>query len=167
VVDARLVYTTNGSQLLQHKRQEEWFDVPAEIKDGVVSVAAPPGMTHGIFYLRDENGFLILSEPLAPYAGKGASNAVGVDLIQDGYAWRPGLLSLIKLAVAAEDHAKKTGQDAAALNGAIQSARVVAANPVEEESCALSMRALRKAIKSLNVPQAKLPVMNQFATEKW
>jgi hypothetical protein len=29
------------------------------------------------------------------------------------------------------------------------------------------MRALRKAIKSLNVPQAKLPVMNQFATEKW
>jgi len=29
------------------------------------------------------------------------------------------------------------------------------------------MRALRKAIKSLDVPEAKLPVLNQFVTEKW
>jgi hypothetical protein len=29
------------------------------------------------------------------------------------------------------------------------------------------MRNLRKEIKSLDVPEAKLPVLNQFATEKW
>jgi arylsulfatase A-like enzyme len=167
VVEARLVYTTNGSPLLQHKRQEEWFEVPAEINAGVASAAAPPGMTHGIFYLRDENGFLILSEPLAPYTGTGASSGIGVDLIQDGYAYRPGLLSLINLAVSAGKSAKATGQDVAALNGAIKSARAVVAKPVEEQSYALAMRALRREIKALDVPQAKRPVMNQFATEKW
>ena len=54
-----------------------------------------------------------------------------------------------------------------ALDQAIQSAKRVVQTPVEEASYALAMRTLRKAIKSLDVPQASLPVMNQFKTEKW
>ena len=168
VVEAKLLYTTNGSKLLQNNpHQEEWFDISAEIKEGLVSAVAPPGMTHGIFFLRDENDFLITSEPLPSYAGPDKTHAVGVEMIQDGYAYRPGLLSLINLAVSAQKYAQQDGQNVAALAQAIQSAEQVAQSPVEEASYALAMRELRQAIKSLNVPQASLPVMNQFKTKKW
>jgi len=168
VVEAKLLFTTNGSKLLQNNpHQEEWFDISAEIKQGMVSAVAPPGMTHGIFFLRDQNDFLITSEPLPSYAGPDKTHAVGVDMIQDGYAYRPGLLSLINLAASAQQHAQKDGQNVAALDQAIQSAERVVQTPVEEASYALAMRTLRKAIKSLDVPQASLPVMNQFKTEKW
>jgi hypothetical protein len=53
------------------------------------------------------------------------------------------------------------------LDQAIQSAKAVAKTPVNEPAYVMSMRALRNAIKSLDVPEAKLPVLNQFATEKW
>ena len=124
-------------------------------------------MTHGVFYLRDENGFMITSEPLPPRAGTGSNKSEGTDLIQDGYAFRSGLLSLIDLAVSAKENAHKAGLNTARLNQAIQSAKAVAKTPVEEQSYVLSLRALRKAIKSLDVPEAKLPVLNQFVTEKW
>jgi hypothetical protein len=168
VVEAKLLYTTNGSKLLQNNpHQEEWFDISAEIKEGLVGAFAPPGMTHGIFYLRDENDFLITSESLPSYAGPDKTHAVGVEMIQDGYAYRPGLLSLINLAVSAQKHAQQDEQNVAALAKAIQSAERVVQTPVEETSYALAMRALRQAIKSLDVPQASLPVMNQFKTNKW
>jgi arylsulfatase A-like enzyme len=168
IVEAKLLYTTNGSKLLQNNpHQEEWFDVPAEIKEGQVSAAAPPGMTHGIFFLRDENDFLITSEPLPSYAGPDKTHAVGVEMIEDGYAYRPGLLSLIDLAIAAQRNAQQQGQNITVLTQAIQSAKAVAKSPVQEQSYALAMRSLRQAIKSLDVPQARLPVMNQFKTPKW
>ena len=141
--------------------------MPADIKDGVVSAVAPPGMTHGMFYLRDKNDFLITSEPCPPLSGQGGTLAVGVEWIQDGYAYRPGLLSLIQLAVSAQKSAEKDGQKVDALAQAIQSAEKVAQTPVEEKSYALAMRMLRQAIKSLDVPQAKLPVMHQFKTKNW
>jgi hypothetical protein len=124
-------------------------------------------MTHGVFYLRDENGFLITSEPLPSIAGPGSDKSAGSTLIEDGYAFRPGLLSLIDLAVSARKHSNGAGLNTALLNKEIQSAKAVAKTPVEEKSYVLSMRALRKAIKSLDVPEAKLPVLNQFVTEKW
>ena len=65
------------------------------------------------------------------------------------------------------ENAHKAGLNTARLNQAIQSAKAVAKTPVEEQSYVLSLRALRKAIKSLDVPEAKLPVLNQFVTEKW
>lgn len=168
VVEAKLLYTTNGSDLLWHiKQQEEWFEAPAEINGGTVSAIAPPGMTHGVFYLRDANGFLITSEPLPPVAGPGSNGSIGINLIEDGYAFRPGLLSLIDLAVTAQANADKAGLPTAPLARQIQSAKAVAKTPVHEKSYARALRALRKAIKSLDVPQAKLAVMNQFATEKW
>ena len=73
----------------------------------------------------------------------------------------------IRTAVSAQKHAQQDGQNVAALAQAIQSAERVAQTPVEEASYALAMRELRQAIKSLNVPQASLPVMNQFKTKKW
>jgi hypothetical protein len=168
VVEAKLIYTTNGSDLLWHKRQqEEWFEAPAEISGGTASAIAPPGMTHGVFYLRDKNGFLITSEPLPPFAGPRSNSSIGIELIQDSYAFRPGLLSLIDLAVSARETANRAGLNTVLLDQEIQTAKAVAKRQVEEKSYVLSMRTLRKAIRSLDVPQAKLPVMNQFGTEKW
>jgi arylsulfatase A-like enzyme len=168
VVEARLIYTTNGSGLfLDRKSKEEWFEAPAEISGGIATATAPPGMTHGAFYLRDENGFLVTSEPLPPLAGPGSSKSSGTDLIQDGYAFRPGLLSLIDLAVSARENANKAGLNTAFLDKEIRAAKAVAEKPVKENPYALSTRKLRKAIKSLDVPEAKLPVLNQFVTEKW
>jgi len=168
VVEARLIYTTNGSGLLRERMtKEEWFEAPAVISGGTATAIAPPGMTHGVFYLRDANGFLITSELIPPRAGLGSSKASGTDLIEDGYAFRPGLLSLIDLAVSAKDNANNAGLNTARLDQEIQSAKAVVKTPVNEQAYALVLRALRKAIKSLDVPQAKLPVLNQFATEKW
>lgn len=170
VVEAQLLYTTNGSRLLQHNypHQEEWFAVPAEIKDGVVSASAPAGMTHGVFYLRDANDFLITSEAsLPPQVGENGSGDVGVSMLKDGFAYRPGLIALIDLARSAEASAQQSGQPLAALRGAIKAAQAVAQTPVEEQSYASAMRALRKEIRALDVPQAKLPVMSQFATPRW
>ena len=54
-------------------------------------------MTHGVFYLRDENGFLVNSE-LLPARIKPGSDiwAKGTEFVKDGYAYRPGLISLIE-----------------------------------------------------------------------
>ena len=168
VIEAKLIYTTNGSDLLWYRKsQEEWFEAPAEIGGGTVSAIAPPGMTHGVFYLRDENGFMITSELLPAFVGPGSNSGIGIDLIEDGYAFRPGLLSLIDLAVSASKHANQAGLDTGPLAKEIESAKAIAKTPVNESAYAQAMRALRNAIKSLDVPEAKLPVLNQFATEKW
>ena len=169
VVDAMLLYTTDGSKYIQHKEwQEEWFEAPASIEGGVISALAPPGMTHGVFYLFDENYFVITSEPLAPLAGPGSDpRGIGVSLIQDGYAFRPGLIALLKLAISVEAKAQARGQDISVLSQAIRAAQAVVKTPIEEQSYALAMRALRKAIKSLDVAEANLPILNQFATDKW
>jgi len=168
IAGARLVYTTNGTDLLRdHSGYEEWFEAPATLGDGIATAIAPPGMTHGVFYLRDENNYMVNSEWVPPYAGPGGKNGTGTELLEDGYAYRPGLVSLINTAIAAEANAKKTGQNAAALSKAVQATKAVVQTPVEEESYATAMRSLRKEIRALDVPEAKLPVLNQFKTVKW
>ena len=169
IVKARLVYTTNGSQLLQHNPwQEEWFDIAAEINGGVIAVAAPPGMTHGVFYLRDEHDFLVTSEPLAPHLGEGAiPHAIGAALLQDGYAYRPGLVSLLKTARAAEANASRQGLNILELLNAIRQARAVLQTPVDERAYVGALRHLRYAIKRCDVPEARLAVLNQFESVNW
>jgi hypothetical protein len=55
VVDASLIYTTNGT----HPRAE-WFRSPANLQpDSQVEVALPPGTTHYFINLVDENNFLV------------------------------------------------------------------------------------------------------------
>jgi len=168
IVEARLVYTTNGSDLLRvHSGHEEWFAAPATLGDGVATAIVPPGMTHGVFYLRDENNYQVNSEWVPPYDGPGGVPGIGTDLLEDGYAYRPGLVSLINTAASAKRNAKQSGQPTVALSKAIDAATAVTKTAVDEKSYALAIRALRREIKLLDVPEAKLPVLNQFATEKW
>ena len=168
IVEARLVYTTNGSGLLRiHQGYEEWFEAPASLGDGVATAIAPPGMTHGVFYLRDENGFQVNSEWVPPYDGPGGKQGIGTELLEDGYAYRPGLVSLINTGIEAEKHAKKAGQNVAALSKAIGSASGIIKTPVGEASYATAIRVLRKEMRALDVPAARSPVLNLFKTEKW
>ena len=168
IVEAKLIYTTNGSEFLRdHAGYEEWLEAPASLGNGIASAIAPPGMTHGVFYLRDENNYQVNSEWIPPYDGPTGKAGIGAELLEDGYAYRPGLLSLIKTAVSAETSARKAGQNSSALAMEIKVARAIVKTPVEERSYAVSMRNLRYQIRSLDVPQAKLPVLNQFTTKRW
>jgi hypothetical protein len=55
VVRANLIYTLNGGE-----RFEEWFRMPAVVKDGATVVATlPEGTTHYFINLIDENNFLV------------------------------------------------------------------------------------------------------------
>jgi len=65
------------------------------------------------------------------------------------------------------ENAKSKNLDTAGLSKTLESAKEVSKKPVDEESYASAMRDLRHAIRSLDVPEAKLPVMNLFATSKW
>ena len=168
IVEAKLVYTTNGSEFLRDRScYEEWLEAPATIGNGIASAIAPPGMTHGVFYLRDENNYQVNSEWIPPYAGPTGKAGRGTDLVEDGYAYRPGLLSLIETAVSAETSARREGQNCSALAMEIKVAREIVNTPVEERSYAASMRNLRHEIRSLDVPEANLPVLKQFATKRW
>jgi arylsulfatase A-like enzyme len=169
VVKGILVYTTNGSDLLRdNPSYEEWFSVPATVGNGIATATAPPGMTHGIFCLRDENGFLVKSKETPPYVGPGGDRRFTIAKTpKDTYAWRPGLISLINAAKSAEQAATKTGQSTGALAAAIQIAESVVKTPVDEKSYAPAMRNLRHEIRALDVPEAKLSVLNLFVTEKW
>ena len=168
IIEAKLVYTTNGSKLLcDSAAYEEWFEAPATLGDGVATAIAPPGMTHGVFYLRDENDYQVNSEWIPPYDGPTGEAGIGVELLKDGYAFRPGLISLIETADSAEANAKQAGQNVVALRKAIHAAKAVVQSEIEEQSYVLAMRALRDAITALDVPEAKLPVLNQFITKKW
>ena len=169
IVEALLFYTTNGSnELRPNKHFEEWFVAPASVRaDGAVATA-PPGMTHGIFYLRDENGFGVNSEVLPARIKPGSDIwAKGTEFIKDGYAYRPGLISLINTGLSAEKKVKESGKDSAALTKAIQTARAIVVQPVEEKSYVTAMRNLRRAICALDVPEAHLPALNQFKSSKW
>lgn len=169
IVDAIFVYTTNGSDLLRdHPQYEEWFRAPALLGDGVATAIAPPGMTHGIFCLRDENNFLVRSKYVVHAHGPGGdSRWTIVKDPGDAYAWRPGLISLLDTGAAARKHAMAAGLTVEALQKAIQIARSVIQTPAEEATYAPAMRNLRREIRSLNVPEAKLSVLNLFKTEKW
>jgi arylsulfatase A-like enzyme len=169
IVDAVFVYTANGSDLLrEHANFEEWFRAPAELGDGVATAIAPPGMTHGVFCLRDENGFLIRSKNVPPWHGPTGNTkwTIAQDPV-DSFAWRPGLISLINTGDEVRKTAKKAEQDTAALSQAMKKAREVLTRPVDEETYASAMRHLRREIRVLDVPEARLSVLNLFQTEKW
>ncbi len=166
IVDAKLVYTTNGSKLLRAgKNTEEWHETPAKIDGARITVEAPPGMTHGVLYLRDENDFMIASEHLPPFSGTPDAIDVsgkGVDVIKDGFAWKPGMLSLIDTARAASAAAAAKNLDHAALDAEIAKAEKVASQPAGEKAYAPAMRSLRQTIRALDVPEAKLAALNWF-----
>jgi len=169
IVGAVFIYTTNGSDLLRESSHyEEWFRAPAEVGDGIATAIAPPGMTHGIFCLRDENGFLVRSRNVPPWHGPTGNTRWSIaDESNDAYAWRPGLISLINTGAAARKNAIKADLDVKPLDKTIRAARGVIKKPVEEATYATAMRNLRREIRALDVPEAKLSVLNLFKTEKW
>jgi arylsulfatase A-like enzyme len=176
IVEARLIYTTNGSdELRTNKNYEEWFPAPATVLADGAEAAAPPGMTHGILYLRDENGFMVASENMEPRMTPGSDIwAKGTEFIQDGYAFRPGLIALIETGRAAQKKANNwgkrligSGQNVSDLSQALLAAEQVVAQPVEEKTYSQAMRDLRSAIRALDVPEARLDVLNQFKAPKW
>ncbi|MGA0901011.1 MAG: hypothetical protein ACO3SO_11470, partial [Luteolibacter sp.] len=166
IVDAKLVYTTNGSKLLRAgQTTEEWHETPATIEGSRITVEAPPGMTHGVIYLRDENDFMITSEHLPPFSGSPDAIDVsgkGVDVIKDGFAWKPGLISLIETARAASKSAASKNLDHAALDAQIANAENVVSQPANEKTYAPVLRSLRQAIRALNVPEAQVAALNWF-----
>jgi arylsulfatase A-like enzyme len=176
IVEARLIYTTNGSdELRTNKHYEEWFPAPAKVLADGAEAVVPPGMTHGILYLRDENGFMVASESMEPRMTPGSDIwAKGTKFIQDGYAYRPGLVALIETGRSAQKKANNwrkrllgSDQDVSDLTQALAAAEQVAVQPVEEKTYAQAMRNLRNAIRALDVPEARLDVLNQFKAPKW
>jgi len=64
-------------------------------------------------------------------------------------------------------NAEKKGLDTTDLSKALATAEKTASGPAEEKPCATAIRNLRHAICALDVPEAKLSVMNLYATPKW
>ena len=169
IVEALLFYTTDGTdQLRDSKHYEEWFIAPATLHADGADAVAPPGMTHGIFYLRDANGFVVNSELLPARITPGSDIwAKGSEFIENVYGYRPGLISLIKVGRSALSHAQQKGLATAQLSAAINRATAVADTAEDELTYAEATRNLRYEITQLDVPEAKRFELNQFKSEKW
>jgi hypothetical protein len=171
VVNAFLVYSLNGGTELKFRppRLEEWIKAPAKLSKGRVEAEAPPGMTHGIFCLIDENNFLVYSETVPPVGGECRIDGPVSTFLADGYAYRPGLLSLIKVGHHARTKLMKKGVSADELQDALKAARATSKEPVEEKRYAAAIRNLRHAIRKFDgqVPEAGLADLNSLPLGQW
>jgi hypothetical protein len=167
ITEAFLLHTVNGGKMLsRHGSHEEWFRAPAKLSNGRVEGTAPAGMTHGVFCLVDANNFLIHSEPVPVMTKHGIGESVSL-ILADGYAWRPGLVSLIHTGVSAMANAEKAGLDTSALKRAIEEAEQTVAQAVNENIYAPAIRNLRREIRVLDVPESRLAVLNLFQAQNW
>jgi hypothetical protein len=134
-----------------------------------VEATAPPGMTHGVFCLIDENNFLVYSEPLPPVGVEWRIDAAVSLTLEDGYAYRPGLLSLIRVGHQARNKLKKQGVPTDELQSALKAARATCKEPVEEKVYAQAIRNLRHAIRAFDgqVSEAALADLNSLPLGKW
>jgi arylsulfatase A-like enzyme len=170
VEKAYLMYSLNGGTELKYRapRLEEWIHLPAKLTDGRVEAVAPPGMTHAVFCLIDANNFLVYSEPVPPVGKVRIDAAVSLEL-EDGYAYRPGLFSMIKVGHEARGKLMKQGVNVDALTQALKAARATCKLTVEEKTYAVSIRNLRHAIRAFDgqVPEAGLSDLNSINLGKW
>ena len=167
VVEAQCVYTLNPKAFDSTRgSREEWFAMPAQIGEGRVEALMPPGATHAAFIMVDANGYLVTSEPLPPVYEVG-HNVHDSEILKNGYAYKPGLSSLIKLGQKAQVSASGAGQAASALKAALGTARAqLAAETIQEEQICNAIRSLRAAIRDQKgTPEAKHPLINRFPTE--
>jgi hypothetical protein len=125
-------------------------------------------MTHGIFCLRDENGFLIGSKEIPPSNGPGSvRNFTIASDTENTFACRPGLIALIRLTEKARASATKANLDTAPLTAALTSAEATAKQPTDPKTSSPAIRTLRHAIRALAVPEAKTEVLHLFDLDKW
>ena len=155
IVEAFLLYTTNPG------KTEEWFRAPATVKNGRATAKALPGMTHAVFCLIDENNFLIHSEAVPGMMQYRLGQPISA-VLEDGYAFRPGLVSLIEVARTAAKQLEKTGQSSKTILSALRFAETTLTKPVNSSGYTKAIHDLRKAVQSLDVPAARHPAMNWF-----
>ena len=155
IVDAFLLYTTNPG------KTEEWFRAVVRIDGDRIDAEAPPGMTHGVICLIDENNFLVTSEPI-PSMQKLRFGQPVSEVLKNGFAYRPGLLSLINSAKTALEQATETGQDIGALQQVIEATEKTARQPVEKNNYGKAISHLRKQIRALQVPAANHAALNWY-----
>jgi hypothetical protein len=155
IVDTFLLYTTNPG------KTEEWFRSQVRIDGNRIDAEAPPGMTHAVFCLIDENHFLITSEPIPSMQKLRLGQPVS-EVLEDGFAYRPGLLSLINSAKTAREQGIQAGQDIATLQQLIDAAEKTVRQPVEKKSYAEAISHLRKQIRALKVPTARHAALNWY-----
>jgi hypothetical protein len=167
VQEALFLYTLTPKFLdATRGRREEWFAKPATLRKGRAVSTMPPGATHGAFCLRDANNILITSEPL-PSFQEASHGVTDSELLENGYAYKPGLFALIQLGQRAQTSAEQAGQDVAALKKALNEAKKACrtADASDEMHCD-AIRSLRAAIRDLDgIPEAANRFVNRFPTD--
>lgn len=167
IIAAELYYTMNPKAFDSTRgHREEWFATAAKIEKGKVTALAPPGATHMAFVLRDSQNFMISSEELPTYGQKDVGHRDS-EVLQNAFAWKPGLIALMKLGEKAKQSAIKKGLERAPLEQALQKARVVCSQKeVDPEAYTQSIFQLRKAIRELKgTAEASSPYINRFPTD--
>ena len=165
IVDAKLLYTVNGSLLdLSKGRREMWFEEPAVINGGRIEGTVPPGTSHAVFCMTDSEGFLVMSEELPSYR-EVSSGKPDSSYVKHAYPFRPGLFALIKLATEAEVELQRKGTPYANLQKELKDAKSVyeKGEASDEEYCS-TIRSLRKSIRDFKgkIPQADNHYINLF-----
>lgn len=155
IVDAFLLYTVNPG------RTEEWFQAAATIKGSRIEAKAPPGMTHGVFCLIDEHGFLITSEKIPSMQKLRLGQPVS-KILKNGFAYRPGLEALTDLSQTAIAEAEMKSLSTVEIEQALNRAHQVLKQPVKASSYAAAIQDLRDAIRSTNTLAAQHPALNWF-----
>ena len=166
--EAHLLYTLNPKEFDKTGgHREEWLQAPAKIGNGRIEAFMPPGATHALFCLRDANGFLITSEPLPDFQKVPYGKTQDSTFLKNGYAYKPGLFSLIELAKKAQAVAEKKKVNVSALKKSLIAAqKEYDSEKIVVKQLSNAIRSLRSEIRKLKaVPQSKHFTINRFPTE--
>ena len=155
IVEAFLLYTINPG------KTEEWFQTTAEINQNRIHAQAPPGMTHGVICLIDENNFLITSESIPSMQQLRLGQPVS-EVLKDGFAYQPGLAAMIEHTRQAISQARLRALSTQQLETLLLTAQQTIKQPVDRNSYFEQIRRLRKAIRSLEIPAAQHRALSWF-----
>ena len=168
IEEAHLLYTLNPREFDKTGgHREEWLKTDATILPGRVQATMPPGATHAVFCLRDTQGFLITSEPLPDFQTIPYGKQADSIFLKNGFAYRPGLYSLIQLGEDALSAAGKQSPDTQSLKKSLSIAHKHQLNDkLDVVQISDSIRSLRAEIRNLKqVPQSKHYAVNRFPSE--
>ena len=168
IIEAQLLYTMNPKPFdTTGGKREEWFPAPATIKNDRVEAWMPPGATHAAFCLRDSQNFLLLSEALPSFQEVPFGSIQSSELLPHGYAYKPGLHALIKMATKALVSGKRKGERIGVLANAIDNARrQLQLETFSKKDMCDAIRSLRKAIRhQKGTLDSSHPLINRFPTE--
>jgi hypothetical protein len=168
IKEAHLLYTLNPKEFDKTRgHREEWFKAPAKISNGRVEASMPPGATHAVFCMRDENGFLITSEELPDFQVAPYGSSKDSSFLENGYAYKPGMYALIELGKVALKAAKKQKLSFDGLEKALNVAQKrYQSAKIEVVAFSDAIRSLRAEIRKLEtVPQSRHFTINRFPSE--